>query len=87
MQSFIIHKGLKHRIGSGREKEKERKLKRVNTDISTQFKDELQVTMLVLIYEQLLPPLLFCLLERVDGLFDSLLADHKDLNVDNGLVP
>jgi hypothetical protein len=31
------------------------------TDISTQLKDELQVTVLVLIYEQLLPLLLFCL--------------------------
>jgi hypothetical protein len=38
-----------------------KKVKGVNTDISTQLKDELQVTVLVLIYEQLLPLLLFCL--------------------------
>ena len=87
MQSFIIHKGLKHRIWSGREKEKERKLKRVNTDISTQFKDKPQDTTLVLIYEPLLPILLFCLLERISILFLSLLADCKDLDVDNSLVP
>ena len=43
--------------------------------------------MLVLIYEPLLPIHLFCLLERVDGLFPSLLADGKDLDVGNNLVP
>ena len=42
--------------------------------------------MLILIYEHLLPILLFCLLERVDGLFPSLLADRKDLDVDNNLI-
>ena len=68
------------------EEEKERRLKRVNTDISTQLKDELQVTTLVLIYELLLPLLLFCLLERAGGLLLSLLADYKDLDVDNNLV-
>jgi hypothetical protein len=36
------------------EEEEKRKLKRVNTNISTQLKDELRITMLVLIYEQLL---------------------------------
>src|SRR5215203_784304 len=60
----------------------------VHTDISTKLNDELQVTMLVLIYEKLLPTLLlFCLLERVDGLFPSLLADCKDLDVDNSHAP
>jgi hypothetical protein len=57
----------------------EKKVKEVNTDISTQLKEELQVTMLVLIYEWLLP----ILLERASGLFRSLLDDHKDLDVDN----
>ncbi len=71
----------------GRWREGEKNVKRINTDISTQLKDELQVTMLVLIYEQLLPSLLLvCLLERVDGLFPSLLADYKDLDVGNNLV-
>ena len=65
-----------------------RKLKRINTNILTQLKDELQVTTLSLSYEQLLPPLLlFCLLERGGGLFRSLLADRKDLDVGNNLVP
>jgi hypothetical protein len=74
--------------GDGEKDMERRKLKSINTDISTQLKDELQVTTLVLIYEQLLPPLLlFCLLERVDGLFPSLLADRKDLDVGNSLVP
>ena len=40
-----------------------------------------------LIYEPLLPILLFCLLERVDDLFPCLLADGKDLDVDNNVVP
>ena len=43
------------RFGDKQDGEEERKLKRINTDISTQLKDELQVTMLVLIYEPLLP--------------------------------
>ena len=40
-----------------------------------------------LIYEPLLPILLFCLLERVDDLFPSLLDDRKDLDVDNSHAP
>ena len=69
------------------EEKQERKLNRIDTDISTQIKDQLQVTMLVLIYDDLLLPLLFCLLERSGGLFPSLLADYKDLDVDNSHVP
>ncbi|HYX56892.1 MAG TPA: hypothetical protein VE818_12095 [Nitrososphaeraceae archaeon] len=41
---------MNHRTESEGEKEEKRKLKRVDTDISTQFKDELQVTRLVFIY-------------------------------------
>ena len=54
------------------------------TDISTQLKDELQVIMLILIYE--VATLAF-LLERGGGLFPSLLVDRKDLDVDSSLVP
>ena len=53
------------------------------TDISTQLKDELQVIMLILIYERALA----FLLERGGGLFPSLLVDRKDLDVDSSLVP
>ena len=51
--------------------------------VSTQLKDELQVSRLF----SFMSSTLAFLLERVDGLFPSLLADHKDLDVGNSLVP
>jgi hypothetical protein len=56
---------------------------RVNMLVSIQLKDELQVSLLL----TYLRAALSFLLERVDGSFPSLLADRKDLDVDNSLVP